>query len=260
MDDVTQKREKFFKNVRYGSVGILAVLLVPLIFFLSMMAAGAMAAAWIAVVGGLALNYSIDPISRKLANWRIKEIKAEARKNPIETMENEALDMAGQIEKFKEALTSRKSQGAAWLAEIEELRSEDPEGAAVYDQEIKDYETEMTTRDEQLAQAVIDLEDFREVIKKAARRWKVAQMSDEFRAANMSEREQYMRKIVIDEALTAVKDRAHEATARLNVEALVNRARSQHKAAKKPATALTNNPSPALEVIVDVREKQGSNN
>ena len=51
MDDVTQKREKFFKNVRYGSVGILAVLLVPLIFFLSVMAAGAVAAAWIAVVG-----------------------------------------------------------------------------------------------------------------------------------------------------------------------------------------------------------------
>ena len=74
MDDVTQKREKFFKNVRYGGVGILAVLLLPLIFFLSMLAAGAVAAAWIAVVGGLALNYSIDPISRKLANWRIKPI------------------------------------------------------------------------------------------------------------------------------------------------------------------------------------------
>lgn len=257
MDDVTQKREKLFKNLRIGGVGLLAALLLPLVFFLSMLAVGAMAAAWIAVVGGLALNYSIDPLSRKLANWRIKEIKAEARKNPIETMENEALDMAGRIEKFKEALTTRKAQGAAWVAEIDELRKDDPEGAAVYDKEIEDYHTEMTTRDAELAQAVIDLEEFHEVIKKAARRWKVAQLSDEFRAANMSEREQYMRKIVIDEALTAVKDRAHEATARLNVDALVSRARSQHKASKKSAPVLENNPSPVLE-ITDVREKQGS--
>lgn len=257
MDEIKEKRQQLFKKLRLGGLGLAAFVLVPILFLVALMAASAVVAATVSIFGGIALVYSIEPFSRKMANWRIKEIKAEARRNPIETMENEALEMASQIDRFKEALTKRKSQGSAWLSEIEELRKEDPEGAAIYDQEIKDYHTEMQMRDEQLAQAVADLEEFRDIIKKAARRWKVAQLSDEFRSATLSEQDQLMRKIVIDEALTAVKDRAHEATARLNVDALVSRARSQHKANKKAQPTLANDPSPVLE-ITDVREKQGS--
>lgn len=257
MDDVTEKREKLFKKLRIGGAVIAVALLVPILFFFAFMAAGLVAAGATATIGGLALVYSIDPITRKLANWRIKEIKAEARKNPIETMENEALDMAARNEAYKEALTKRKAQGASWLSEIEELRRDDPEGAAIYDKEIEDYHAEMAARDEELAEAIVGLEEFREVIKVASRRWKVAQHSEQFRAASLSEQDQLMRKIVIDEALTAVKDRAHEATARLNVDALVSRARSQHKASKKSAPVLENKPSQVLE-ITDVREKQGS--
>ena len=38
MDDVTQKREKLFKNLRIDGVGLLNALLIPLVFFLYMFA------------------------------------------------------------------------------------------------------------------------------------------------------------------------------------------------------------------------------
>lgn len=250
MNDFDLKCNTLAKKVSYGVLGLTLVLLLPILFGIAAAALGTVVAAWAAVVGGLALVNSIPVLSMKFANWKLSALKNEAATNPIETLQNQAQVMAEQIDAYATALTNRKAEGKLFIQEIDEFRKEDPEGAAAYDEELRAYEVEIKQMELNLSTAVKDLEQFRELIKKADRRWKMAQASESFRKGAPSERELILQNILKDAALDSVSKKAHTAASRLQVDSIMTMARQEHKESKKKSLpVLDNNPSPTLQVL-----------
>ena len=246
-DDIELARAKTLKFFKYGGLLVLVALMVPFIFAISMAIFGTIAAAGATIVAGLILVNLLPQLSMKLTNWKLKGLKKEAETNPIETMQNQAQEMAKHIDLFAARLADRKAEGKRFVEEIEEFRKEDPEGAAAYDAEIASYDVEIIEMTSNLNTAVQDLEKFKEVIKKADRRWKIAVSSEAFRKGAPGERDLILQGILKDAALEAVSKKAHMANSRLQVDAIVTKARTDYKASKTKATqVIENNPSPAL--------------
>lgn len=249
-DDIDIQRANMLKLFKYGGLALLALLLIPFIFVISMTIFGTIAAAGAAAIAGLILVNLLPQLSMRLANWRLKGLKKEAETNPIETMQNQAQEMAKHIDLFAARLADRKAEGKLFIQEIEEFRKEDPEGAAAYDEELRAYEVEIKQMELNLSTAVKDLEQFRELIKKADRRWKMAQASESFRKGAPSERELILQNILKDAALDSVSKKAHTAASRLQVDSIMTMARQEHKESKKKSLpVLDNNPSPTLQVL-----------
>jgi hypothetical protein len=86
--------------LKWGAVAGVAVVVAPLLFTLLAATVALVATAAIAMV-----TVAVAPVfSMKLANWKMAAILAEARRNPIPTLENELLlrkraleDTAGQL-------------------------------------------------------------------------------------------------------------------------------------------------------------------
>ena len=161
MSDVDIRREKLVKQFKFGGLALALLLVVPFLFTLAMMAAGTVVAASIAVVGGIVLVNFIPVISMKAANRRLKAMKAEARENPIETAENQLVKMSQQLDAFQQDTASYLAKGKALIDDVAEMRKEDPEGAAAYNDDIKNFEIEAVLRSQKIQAAVTELEEAR---------------------------------------------------------------------------------------------------
>lgn len=241
MTDIDIRREKLIKHFKYGGLGLVLVAVVPLLFIVASMVAATVTAGAIAVIGGIALVNLIPVISMKGANWRLKAMKAEARTNPIETAQNQLAKMANQLDAFKQETAQRRSDGKAMVDEISELRKEDPEGAARFDDRIAAYHQEMQDRDSKIEDMVRTLDDATTRVNNAARLWKLEQKYAHLKSP--SESAAMLDKILMDEAIDEALSVANNTASRMHVDAVASRVRQEIKEEKKAKTvkpALTN--------------------
>lgn len=232
MNDIDIKREKFMRNLNYAVTALVALVA----FFVVIFAGGMTILAGSILIGALAIVNAVPVASRKLAIWKIKALKETAAENPIETMELESQAQAKEIEDSQAAYTAREAQGKAFMEEMAELAKDDPEGAAMYDEQIRDYHTEMQQREEQLRDAVMAHEEFKKTLEQTRRRWRAAMASEAFNAGKPDQKAKILRNILVDEAMNAVRVKANESAARLKSNAIVNSARKDFKTNRVTST------------------------
>lgn len=255
MNELDVKREKFASKLNIA-VAVTVTVIAGLIAFA---AAGMAIVVGSTVIAALAVVNMVPVASRKLAIWKFKALKQTAIDNPIETMEIESQTQAEEIQKYQDAFTARQAQGTAFIQEMAELAKDDPEGAAMYADQIQDYHTEMEQRAEELREAVQDHEEYKKNLELFRRRWRAAQASAVFNAGKPDEKEKILRNILVDEAMNAVRVKANESAARLKTNTIVSQARSDFKKGKQTSTQVVQeslglNPSPTL--IVDIKAKE----
>ena len=225
MNELDIKRQSFMKKLNYGVAALVTIVAAGLII----LAGGLTMVAGTMIIGGLVVVNAIPVFSRKLAIWKFKELKQTAIDNPIETMEMESQAQADEIENSRKAYDAREAQGKAFIQEIDEMAKEDPEGAAMYKQQIEDYHTEMEARTQELTKAVQDHEEFKQTLKLFRIRWKAALAASAFDANKPGEKERVLRNVLVDEAMDAVRRKANESAARLKSNAVVTKAREDFK-------------------------------
>lgn len=205
-------------------------------------------------LGVLFASIKFAPVfSRMVSNQVLKSIKWEARRNPIETYERQFKEQEDQINADEKLADQFSAKVERFRNDVEEIRKHSPEDYPAFQRQLQDREETLNLVREGIRAAKCEQVDFSKLIDRLKIVWRATQSDAAIGAFSerLSKRDA-IKKIESDEALSAIKDRM--ATSRANLENLRQRmldasaARSQ-QAQAAPQAALSNNPSPAVNLV-----------
>lgn len=199
--------------------------------------AGTLAAAapllWLAVSGGVsllalgllgatgfALVQALPLMGQKLENGLLAARKAEARRNPIEQLQNEVLRRAERLRAFHKALVTVGGQIESIAQMLVERRHKDP--SHVLDrqeralQRLQQFQRANLAR---LGQAQSALEEFRSTVERKESEWRIALAIGEANdLMDPQATDNLMQELLTDTALRSVQDRFNNVFAELDVQ------------------------------------------
>lgn len=201
MQDLEQKRKRIEALVKVGGLLVIGFFVAPVIFISIKGLIGLVLAAGVSFT---ALNF-VPWYAAKVANWRLKAIKHEASKNPIETLQNEYRARQEALSKFE---LSIKAFGAEVLGFKEKLigfKKTYPSEAERFDAQFHQMQALLNSRKEKYKLAHQNLSVFDGEINKARAIWEMAQAAAAMnRLAGVNEEEFYA-KIQVETALDSVQ-------------------------------------------------------
>lgn len=240
MNEYEQKFKRYTNFVKFGGLALVAAILLPVLFSISFMVLGTMAIAGAAMISalvtatiGLVCVNALPVVAMKAANWKLRQLKSEARKNPIETAQNQLLEWNRNLDNYKTETAQRLSQYNGLKESTEEIARTDPKGAATFQSRLESFAQEIMDREENIRTMTQQLDEATGAVEKAARLWKLEQEYTKF--ASPTEAKQALDKIVLNEALGEVMRVTQDTASRMRVEAIVSSEKRAIKEAKKLA-------------------------
>jgi hypothetical protein len=184
--------------------------------FLFMAVGGLVAAIVFLVIGGAAMALA-PAMSMKFANWRIKAIQAEARRNPIQTMT--AVLIRRQQDLGKQNAKIDKYEAAVQLFEskVKSLKRQFPDDQKGFEEQLEGMRKLLALRRERARDAKAQLAVFEAEIDKQKARYEVAMaaLQVERQSKNIDDQEVFD-KIKINESFDAVELAVGESFAQLS--------------------------------------------
>lgn len=226
-DEINKKRDQIIKFTKYGGLALAAVILAPFLFFTTLFLFGSVVAAGAAGLLAIFFVNYLPVFGMKMANWKLKALKAEARLNPIETMQNQILQAADRLEVYKRETATFIAKAKALEEDTAEMRKSDPEGADSFNDVIKANAQQMVMRQKAISDAVEALATAENKLVKARKRWDMSKKHASL--LNPTESEAVLDKILVDEAMEAVMEQANKSVSNLIVEGMVSEARANFK-------------------------------
>jgi hypothetical protein len=204
-----------------GAIGALALLSVAAPFIWSAVSAGIGLAAMAAIgIAGVAVFQSIPLGMQKLENHILALRKAEARRNPIEQLQNELIRRANKLRAFHRALVTVGGQIESIAHMLEDRKHKDPahvlhrqERALTRLQEFHGINLQ------RLNAAQVALDEFRFTIERKESEWRIALAIGE--ATDMLDpnaTDNLMQDLLTDTALRSVQERFNTVFAELDVQ------------------------------------------
>jgi len=210
-DDARKK-----KLAKWFAVGVTIVVLgvgAPLIFSALQGLIGLIA---FLLIGGTAIAFA-PKMAMKFANWRIKGIKSEARKNPIETMQNVYAAKLEDWKKMRLMVEQFSTAVRGFEAKVRDLVREYPDQKDEYTDQLAGMQKLLQLRTLRLKEAKQNLDAFRQEIDKQQARYEVAvaALKAESAGRKFSDEEVY-EQIKIDESFSSVQRAMDTAFAQLD--------------------------------------------
>lgn len=188
---------------------------------------------WMAVTGGMgllalggvlaagfAVVQAVPLLGQKLENALLAARKSEARRNPIEQLQNEMLRRAARLKSFRGALVTVGGQIESIEQMMAQRRHQDP-GHILERQEralrrLKQFHGLNLNR---LVQAQAALEEFRLTVQRKESEWRIALAIDDANVAlDPNAADNLMQDLMTDAALRTVQDRFNNVFAELDVQ------------------------------------------
>lgn len=215
-DNMEVKRKRIELAVKLLGLGAVAFFIAPIIMTVIHGLIGMIVAAAI----GLPLVYATPAIGSALANWRLKLLKMEAMKNPIETLQNDFQKRQDALKQFAHAISSFKAEKDSFEDKVQGFKKQYPEEAPKYAQQLDEMNQLLEVRKQKYKQAQHSLELYAAEIQKASAIWEMAQAAAQMsKAAGVAE-DDYFAKIQTDTALNSVQKSMNVAFADLEVSLL----------------------------------------
>ena len=202
-----------------GAVAILA-LLAPVIWAALSAGVGLIGLAVIGIIG-FGLLQMLPVLGQKLENFVLKARKSEARKNPIEQLQNFFIEKKRRVEQFKAAVVSINSQ----ISNLEDMVRRRKQSKPNYDsteedrsiKQMRQVYQNMQAKYVNATDALVKLE---ETIEEKKFKWQFSQAGMAAIAAlNASSGEDLFNQMLADEASSAVLDNFNKVFAELELEA-----------------------------------------
>jgi hypothetical protein len=172
------------------------------------------------LAGTGALIFSALPwLMQKVENQLLALRKAEARKNPVEQLQNDCLRRAERLNTFRQALVNIGGQIESMRDMLEERRRVNPGQSLERQQRALErmgffYEVHIG----RLREANVALTAFQDLVKHKEFEWRFATLAgDIMRALNPREAEELLQNILSDEALKEVQQRFNAVYAELDI-------------------------------------------
>lgn len=211
MLNLDQRKAKLSTAVKW-SLGLLAAVIISPIIFLAIK--GLVGLAIAAIVGMGIINFA-PVLSMKFANWKLKALKDEARENPIETRQNQALAARARIQAAQKELTIFSAEVKNMSDEIRELHKTEPDDAADMEKQFITVEKNYNRKAQSLTAAIAQVEQFEKATARAAKKWKMAQSMLRINKMMGATADAEMDKILASEALDSVSSAMNLAMAEM---------------------------------------------
>jgi hypothetical protein len=191
----------------------------PFIWSAVMAGIGLAALAAIAAVG-IAVCQTIPVAMQKLENHVLQLRKAEARRNPIEQLQNELMRRAAKLRAFHQALVTVGSQIESIAEMLEERKHRDPAHVLNRQQRALDRLQQFHTLNlQRLHTAQSALDEFRFTIERKESEWHIAQaIGDATDLLDPNATDNLMQDLLTDTALRSVQERFNAVFAELDVQ------------------------------------------
>lgn len=169
-------------------------------------------------IGIVAINFA-PWFSMKVANWRLKALKAEAAANPIETMENLYKEKEEALVHIRTNLQEFHGVVQALYDEIQDHNRNYPNRPSSFQEKYEKMKALLALRGQKYKQAQANLKAFSEIIDEKRSDWKVALAAAKAsKLANVGE--DFMSKLMADTAIDSVQSSLNTAFAELEVSLL----------------------------------------
>ncbi len=174
------------------------------------------------VVAGLVIltTWMLRPVVFTFAaNMRLKLIKAEAAKNPVETLQNDLKDKAQALGKRKEAIETLNSQIRTFSDKVDEIKSRygtEDGGYQKLSRDLADLRRVYSHRCEKWKEAREQLKLYEEEIQRANMIWEAAQAAAAARETSGLTEDEFFAKLRTETAFEAIKKSYNDALASLD--------------------------------------------
>jgi hypothetical protein len=125
MKELTLKKERIALIGRWALALIAAAIISPVVFF----AIKGLVGIIISLVLGLTIVNFSPWLSMKFANWKLKAIKSEAARNPVETLQNVYGQKQEQRKQFKQQITNFRTKVSGFSDKVEGFKAQFPQDA-----------------------------------------------------------------------------------------------------------------------------------
>ena len=191
---------------------IICFIVAPFIFLAIQGAIGLIIAAVIALI---AINLA-PWFGDLLANWRLKLIKAEAARNPVETLQNDYMAKQDALKKFANAITTFATEIKNFTDKMNSFKQQWGETEAkTFAEQREKMNQLLTLRRRKYAEAEKALQTYSLEIKKAESIWEMGKAANRMnKAAGMTD-DDFLARIKKDTAMDAVTSSMNRAFAEL---------------------------------------------
>jgi len=239
MNDINLRKQRLANVAKWGLALLAAAIISPVIFF----AIKGLVGLVIAGVIGLAIVNFSPWLGVKFANWKIKAIKAEASKNPVETLQNVYIERQRQREVFKNQITNFRAKVSGFADKVETFKTSFPQDAPTFEKQLVQMRALLKRREQKYSRVKADLEKFAGVIQRADAIWQMGLAAAEMNAAaGVFDGEQMYERIKIETALDSVQESMNIAFSEMESDFMEG----------DDIVSIENNPSPSLQAPVIV--------
>jgi len=204
-----------------GVIALLAIMALSAPIVWAILSAGAGLLALAALAAGGLLLFQLLPLGfQKMENELLRQRKEEARRNPIEQLQNEMLRRAGKLRAFHAALVTVGGQIASIETMLEDRKHKDPSHVLHRQQRalvrLQQFHAVNLRR---LGEAQNALDEFGFTIERKESEWRIALAIHE--ASDMLDpnaSDNLMQELLTDSALRSVQDRFNQVFAELDVQ------------------------------------------
>lgn len=110
----------------------------------------------------------------KLANWKLKSVKAEATRNPIETRQNIYIERVQKLHEFAAQIERFTAKLGAFQTQLTQLRKDYPDEVAPFERTFQAMVKLKAAREQEYLNAKKMLENYKRETEKAQRIWDMA--------------------------------------------------------------------------------------
>ena len=209
----------WLRGVAVASGVLVLILFAPLVWMALSAGVGLLALAAMAVAAYGAMQ-ALPLLGQRLENQLLRARKAEARRNPIEQLQNEVMRRAQRLKAFRQALVAVSGQIASIEQMLEERRHKDPAHALQRHEQavgrLRDFQRLNMAR---LSQAQEALDEFRCTVERKESEWRIAlAIGEASELLDPNATDNLLQDMLTDTALRSVQERFNSVFAELDVQ------------------------------------------
>ena len=152
-----------------------------------------------------------------VSNAALKSMKAEAMRNPVETLQTQYVKKADALKAFRQQLNNFVAEVGNFTAKVQSYVKQGLEDAPIYVGQLKKMKQLEALREQKYTDATNSLADFAEAIRRTDTKWKMACAAQHMSEAAGEMEGDVFDKICIETAIDAVQTKLNQSFADLDL-------------------------------------------
>lgn len=234
-----QKKQRIETIVKILGLGVVGFLVAPIIFVTIQGLIG------LAIAAALSFGIIafIPYFAMLIGNWRLKAIKAEAAKNPVETLQNQLIEKQSALNAFMDNIRKFTAQVLSFADQVKQYTKDGLEDAPVYVEQLAKMRQLLELRKQKYQDAKDMLVEFERTIQQTDRKWKMALAATAMNEAAGKLTGDTFDQICVETALSSVQDKLNQSFADLEIALLDDdKAKAKKMYQDKQAKVTSTNP------------------